>query len=115
MKAPIAAKGIDITVTATALVSNDASSVEPGFAKAVNYTAAVANWAAGSATVTTAATAGGGSPTASATGPTQPAPKVADLDVTLSNFTAPSDFLLTAGAYSGLVVVKLGPVASGGE
>jgi hypothetical protein len=35
--------------------------------------------------------------------------------VTLSNFTAPSDFLLTAGAYSGLVVVKLGPVASGGE
>ena len=53
--------------------------------------------------------------TASATGPTQPAPKVADLDVTLSNFTAPSDFLLTAGAYSGLVVIKLGPVASGGE
>ena len=107
--------GSAITVTATALVSNDASAVEPGFAKAVNYTAAVTNWAAGSATVTTAATAGGGSPTNSATGPTQPAPKVADLDVTLSNFTAPSDFLLTAGAYSGLVVVKLGPVASGGE
>ena len=107
--------GSAITVTATALVSNDASAVEPGFAKAVNYTAEVTNWAAGSASVTTAATAGGGSPTASATGPTQPAPKVAEINVTLSKFAAPSDFLLTAGAYSGLVVVKLGPVASGGE
>ena len=107
--------GSAITVTATALVSDDASPVAPGFAKAVNYTAAVTNWAPGPATVTTNATAAGGSPTNSATGPTQPAPKVADLDVTLSNFTAPSDNLLTAGAYSGLVVIKLGPVASGGD
>ena len=107
--------GSAITVTATALVSDDASPVEPGFAKAVNYTAAVTNWAPGPATVTTNATAAGGTPTSSATGPTQPAPKVADLDVTLSNFTAPSDNLLTAGTYSGLVVIKLGPVASGGD
>lgn len=107
--------GSAITVTATALVSDDASPVEPGFAKAVNYTAAVTNWAAGPATVTTNATAAGGSPTSSATGPTQPTPKVADLDVTLSNFTAPSDNLLTAGTYNGLVVVTLGPVASGGD
>lgn len=107
--------GSAIRITATALVSNDASPVEPGFAKAVNYTAEVTNWAAGSASVTTNATAAGGSPTSSATGPTQPAPKVADLDVTLSNFTAPSDNLLTAGAYSGLVVVTLGPVAAGGD
>ena len=102
-------------MTATALVSDDASPVAPGFAKAVNYTATVTNWAPGPAAVTTNATAAGGSPTNSATGPTQPAPKVADLDVTLSNFTAPSDNLLTAGAYSGLVVIKLGPVASGGD
>ncbi|MGN6817661.1 MAG: hypothetical protein ACTHJR_03215 [Sphingomonas sp.] len=107
--------GSAITVTATALVSDDASPAEPGFAKAVNYTAEVTNWAPGSAAVTTNATAGGASPTNSATGPTQPAPKVADLNVTLSNFTAPSDNLLTAGTYSGLVVVKLGPVATGGD
>lgn len=107
--------GSAITVTATALVADDAAPVEPGFAKAVNYTADVTNWAAGPASVTTAATAAGGSPTSSATGPTQPAPKVADLAVTLSNFTAPSDNLLTAGTYSGLVVIKLGPVASGGD
>ncbi len=106
--------GSAVTVTATALVATDPAPVQPGFARAVNYTASVTNWAPGPATVTTAANAAGGSPTSSSTGPTQGAPKVADLSVDLSNFTAPSDLLLNAGNYSGLVVITLGPVAAGG-
>lgn len=106
--------GSAITVTATALVNNDATPAPTGFARAVNYTAAVTNWAPGAATVTTGATAGGGTPGASSVGATQGAPKIADLTVNLSNFTAPSDSLLTAGSYSGLVIVTLGPAPSSG-
>jgi hypothetical protein len=106
--------GSAITVTATALVNNDATPAPTGFARAVNYTAEVTNWTSGASTVTTGATAGGGTPSASSVGATQGAPKIADLTVNLSNFTAPSDSLLTAGSYSGLVVVTLGPAPSSG-
>ncbi|WP_423603665.1 hypothetical protein [Sphingomonas sp. MS122] len=106
--------GSALTVTVTALVSTDASAVQPGFAKAVNYTATASNWAITSTAATSAATASGATPTATSTGATQPAPKTADVNVTLSGFTAPSDALLTAGTYNGLVVVTLGPAVSGG-
>lgn len=107
--------GSAITVTATALVSTDASPVQPGFAKAVNYTAAATNWSTTATSATTASNAAGSVPTATSVGATQALPKTADVTVTLSSFTAPSDLLLTAGTYNGLVVVTLGPVAGGGS
>lgn len=103
--------GSVVTVTATALTSNDASSPQPGFSRAVNYTASASNWASGASTTTTAALRDGSSPTSSGTGATQPLPKVADILLTLSNFTAPGDPILVAGNYSGTVVVTLGPAA----
>ncbi len=107
--------GSALTVQVTALVSADASPVQPGFAKAVNYTATASNWALSPTAATSAASASGATPTATSTGATQPAPKIADVNVTLSGFTAPSDALLTAGIYSGLVVVTLGPAVGGGS
>jgi hypothetical protein len=101
--------GSALTVAVTALVLNNAAPVQPGFSKAVNYTATATNWAVTSTAATSAATAAGGTPTATSTGATQPTPKIADVNVTLSDFTAPSDALLTAGTYNGVVVVTLGP------
>lgn len=103
--------GSVVTVTATALTSNDTSAPQPGFARAVNYTATATNWASGSTTATTAALANGTVATASGTGATQPLPRVADITLTLSSFTAPGDLILVAGNYSGTVVVTLGPAA----
>lgn len=103
--------GSVVTVTATALTSNDASAPQPGFSRAVNYTAAAGNWATGTSTATTAALANGTAGTASGTGATQPLPKVADITLNLSSFTAPGDLILVAGNYSGTVVVTLGPAA----
>lgn len=105
--------GSAITVTTTAWVSTDLSAVRPGFAKAVNYTTTVSNWASTPTVATSAATAAGAMPSAISKGATQGTPKIADLTVTLSNFTVPSDLLLTAGTYNGLVVVTLGPAAGG--
>lgn len=107
--------GSHLTVTATALVSGDSTSVQPGFSKAVNYTATASNWSGTPTSVTTAAVASGATPTATSNGSDQPLPHIADLNVALSGFTAPSDLLLTAGNYSGLVVVTLGPAAIQGE
>ena len=107
--------GSALSIDATALVSSDASAVQPGFAKAVNFTATASTWAATPSVVTTAASASGATPTAHSTGATQPLPKQTDLTVALSGFTVPSDLLLTAGSYSGVVVVTLGPAASGGS
>lgn len=104
--------GTRLTVESTALVAADASPVQTGFARAVNYTSTVNNWAATPAVVTTAATAAGATPTASANGGTQPAPKLANLQLVLSNFTVPSDLLMVAGGYSGSVTITLGPDAS---
>lgn len=101
--------GTALTVSAEALVAADTTAVQPGFARAVNYTSTVENWAATEATVTTAASAGGASPSSDASGGTQPLPKIADLTLSLSDFTVPSDLLLVAGAYSGHVTITLGP------
>lgn len=103
--------GSRVTVTATALTSSDASSPPAGFARAVNYTATATGWAAGNAVATSQALANGTSPSTTGTGATQPLPKLADIGVTLSNFTVPGDLLMVAGNYSGLVVVTLGPAA----
>ncbi len=103
--------GSVVTVTATALTSDDTSSPQAGFSRAVNYTASASNWASGASSATTAALRDGSSPTANGTGATQPLPKVADITLTLSAFTAPGDLILVAGNYSGTVVVTLGPAA----
>jgi hypothetical protein len=103
--------GTSLTVSAQALLASDESAVPEGFARAVNYTAAVENWAEMPATVTTAASAGGGSPSDEASGGIQPTAKLADLQLSLSSFTVPSDRILIAGGYNGTVTITLGPVA----
>lgn len=103
--------GSVVTVQATALTSSDSSAPQSGFTRAVNYTATASNWASGSSAATSAALRDGSSATASATGATQPLPKLADITLTLSSFTAPGDLILVAGNYGGTVVVTLGPAA----
>ncbi len=102
-----------ISVDATALVAADNSPVQTGFARAVNYNAAVSGWATPNASATTAATTAGANPAASNSGGTQPTPRINDVTLTLSAFAVPSDLLLVAGGYSGQVVVTLGPAAGG--
>jgi type 1 fimbria pilin len=101
--------GTSLKVSAQALVANDSATLESGFARAVNYKAEVSNWAATSASATTEATAGGATPLKEALGGTQATPKLADLTLSLSNFTVPSDLLLIAGGYNGVVTITLGP------
>jgi type 1 fimbria pilin len=103
--------GSALTVSTTALVSDTAGSPPSGFARAVNYTATGSGWAASSTSATSGAGADGSNPTASGTGATQPLPKLADIQVQLSSFTVPSDALLLADNYNGLVTVTLGPAA----
>ena len=104
--------GTTLTVSADALVADDGTAVQPGFARAVNFTSSVDNWATEEATVTTAATAGGATPSAEGVGGTQPAPRIADLVLTLSDFSVPSDLLLVSGGYEGSVTITLGPAAT---
>ena len=101
--------GSVLRVTTTALTSSDSTAPQPGFTRAVNYTATASGWATGTAAATSSALRDGTSPSATGTGATQPLPKIADIAVTLSNFTTPGD--LIAGNYSGNVVVTLGPAA----
>lgn len=103
--------GSVVTVSATALTSSDTTAPQPGFARAVNYTATATGWATGGSSATSAALRDGTSATASGTGATQPLPRIADISLTLSSFTAPGDLILVAGNYSGTVVVTLGPAA----
>jgi hypothetical protein len=107
--------GSAVSVSATALVVNDNLAVQPGFARAVNFTASASNWAGSPTNVTTAASASGATPSATSTGASQPLPKIADVRLELTNFSAPGDLLLVAGTYSGLVTVTLGPDASSGD
>jgi hypothetical protein len=100
-----------ITVDATALRAADTATPQPGFARAVNFNAAVSGWAPTNASATTAASVAGANPTASNIGGTQPTPKLNDVTLTLSAYAVPSDLLLVAGAYTGVVVVTLGPAA----
>jgi hypothetical protein len=103
--------GSVVTVSTTALTSSDTTTPQPGFVRAVNFTATASGWASGSSAATSAALRDGTSPTASGAGATQPLPKVADITLVLSSFTAPGDLILVAGNYSGTVVVTLGPAA----
>ena len=103
--------GSKVTVTASALLAANATAPQAGFARAVNYTATVVGWAAGTAATTTAATASGSSMSSSGSGVNQPLPKIADIGVTLSSFSVPGDQLLITGIYNGSVTVTLGPAA----
>ncbi len=103
--------GSQVTVTANALLAANATAPATGFARAVNYTATAAGWAAANAATTTAATANGSSASSSGNGGSHPLPKLADIGVTLSAFSAPGDALLVPGNYSGTVTVTLGPAA----
>ncbi|MFM5947770.1 MAG: hypothetical protein ACKOPM_00865 [Novosphingobium sp.] len=107
--------GSVVTVRATALTSSDTSAPQTGFSRAVNYTASASGWASGSSAATTAALRDGSGAVANGTGATQPLPKVADISLTLSSFTAPGDLILVAGNYSGNVIVTLGPAAVAGQ
>lgn len=104
--------GSAVKVDATALRSADTTAPPAGFARAVNFTATATGWATTAAAATTAAVANGSSATASGTGSTQPLPKISDIGLTLSGFTAPGDAILVAGSYSGTIVVTLGPAAT---
>ncbi|MFL6858668.1 MAG: hypothetical protein ACJ8DZ_05440 [Allosphingosinicella sp.] len=105
--------GTSVSIQAEALVGNDAGTLQPGFARAVNYTSTVGVWAATAPLVTTAAAADGGSPAASGSGGAHPEPKITDLVLTLSNFTVPSDAILVSGLYAGRVTITLGPAVGG--
>ncbi|MFI4933452.1 MAG: hypothetical protein ACHP7N_02430 [Caulobacterales bacterium] len=105
--------GTQLTIQSTALVAADTSPVQPGFARSVNFTSTVTTWATTPPSVTTAAAADGSNPTASGSGGTLCSPKLTDLTLALSNFTAPSNNLMVAGGYSGVVTITLGPSAGG--
>lgn len=103
--------GTRLTVDASAMANLDDGGAAPqaNFARAVNYTATVGSWAATDAAVTTAAATDGSSANASGFGGTLGVPKLASLSLTVSNFAVPSDALLVAGNYRGLVRITLGP------
>lgn len=101
------------SIEATALVETSASvaSTSPGFARAVNYDASAGQWGGGSADTGTSAAADGSGATSTGASAVQPAPRLTDIVVSLDGWSAPSDNLLVAGDYSGLVRVTLGPAA----
>ncbi len=101
--------GSVVTIAAGALLSDDATVPEPGFARAVNYTASATGWASGASSATTSALANGASAEATGTGAVQPLPHMADIEVALSGFSVPGDGYMVTGNYSGLVTVTLGP------
>ncbi|HEY5712496.1 MAG TPA: hypothetical protein VIT38_11430 [Allosphingosinicella sp.] len=100
-----------MTVEARALVALDANPVQAGFARAVNYTSTVTNWAATNAATTTAATVAGSTPSSQGVSSIHPEPKLADVTLILNNFTVPSDGILVSGAYAGAVTITLGPAS----
>lgn len=102
--------GSSVSVSATAVISTDGAAVQPGFARAVNYDASVSGWAGAPTTVSTTATAGGGTPTTAASGGVQATPRLDDLTVDLSGFNVPGDALLVSGDYAGQITITLGPV-----
>lgn len=101
--------GTSISISANAMLAADDTIVPTGFARAVNFTSTVTNWATEHAVVTTTASAAGDTSTAEGSGGIMPAPHYADLPLTLSGFTAPGDNLLIAGTYTGTVTITLGP------
>ena len=105
--------GTMLTLTANALLASDATPPISGFARSVNFTATANGWATGPAVATTSASASGATPAATATGGIQGAPKIADVNIVLSNFSVPGDSYLVAGNYAGSVVITLGPSPAG--
>lgn len=101
--------GTRISISSSALVADDAAPLQPGFARAVNFTSTVSVWGSADATATTTAAANGGSPAATGDSGVQATPNQADLSLVLSAFTAPGDSYLVAGPYQGSVTITLGP------
>lgn len=101
------------TIQASALVETSATiaAVSPGFARAINYAASAGEWGGGSATTSTVAAADGSSAISSGTSSVQPLPRLTDIVVSLDGWSVPSDALLVAGDYGGLVRITLGPAA----
>lgn len=98
-----------VTIEASAMTEQTGAAINTGFSRAVNYRVEVSPWAAIEADLLTAAAADGSGAAGIATSATQPLPQVSDLTMELSDFAAPSDALLVAGEYSGLITVTLGP------
>lgn len=101
--------GTALKVEASALLASDVMSVQSGYSRAVNFTATVSDWASPDAAATTAASEDGSNATTTDEGGTQTSPKLADLTLTLSNFSAPGNDFLVAGSYAGSVTITLGP------
>ena len=98
-----------ISITAGAMTEQTGAPLNTGFSRAVNYRVVVRPWADLEADLVTAAGTDGSGPDGTATSASQPLPQVSDLRMELSDFAAPSDALLVAGEYSGLITVTLGP------
>lgn len=98
-----------VTIEASAMTEQTGATINTGFSRAVNYRVEVSPWAAIEADLITAAAADGSGAAGTATSANQPLPQVSDLTMELSDFAAPSDALLVAGEYSGLITVTLGP------
>jgi hypothetical protein len=101
--------GTRVSVSSSAMIASDTSPLQPGFARAVNFTSTVSTWGSSSASAITAAAANGGSPSATGAGGVQPTPNIANLSLVLSAFTAPGDAFLVSGPYEGSVTITLGP------
>lgn len=98
-----------ISISASAMTEQTGAALNTGFSRTVNYRVVVSPWASVEADLLTSAPADGSGPAGTATSASQPLPKVSDLTMELSDFAAPSDALLVAGEYSGLITVTLGP------
>lgn len=98
-----------ISISASAMTEQTGAPLNTGFSRTVNYRVIVSPWATVEADLLTNAAADGSGPAGNATSASQPLPQVSDLRMQLSDFAAPSDALLVAGEYSGLITVTLGP------
>lgn len=103
-----------LQIEVSALRTTDTPTASANFARAINYTATIGPWASPEATVTTAAAADGSQPTATGLSAVQPAARVADLVLRLSDFSAPNDAYIVAGTYSADIRVTLGPANGAG-
>jgi len=101
--------GTRVSVSSSAMVADDTSPVQAGFARAVNFTSTVTTWGSPNASATTAALADGASPSANGDGGVQATPNLSTLSLVLSSFAAPGDGFLVAGPYEGTVTITLGP------
>lgn len=101
------------SIEATALVetAGGVSSPPAGFARAVNFSSSAGQWGGGTADTATSAAADGSGATSTGASSVQPSPRLTDIVVDLSGFSAPGDALLVLGDYMGLVRVTLGPAA----